>query len=165
MITGLDVTTGDENHYTYPGAFLSAMSANFNITYNSSGLTILPRDLIVNIESFTTTYGEVLTVEKLIEETTFAGWAFEGEYQESVATVFPDNDGGVPFYFIKVGGDGTELEFIELDLQFSEEKEAKFIINSYKLWQEIKEDLLKILKDVNIKSDTKSEPNNKGYFG
>jgi len=114
MITGIDVTTGVENHYTYPGAFLSAMSANFNIAYNSSGLTILPRDLIVNIESFSTTYGEVLTVEKLMEETTFAGWAFEGEYQESVASVFPDTEGGVPFYFIKVGGDGTELEINEL---------------------------------------------------
>ena len=114
MITGLDVTTSDESHYTYPGAFLNGMSANFNITYNSSGLTILPRDLTVNIESFSTAYGEVLTVEKLMEETTFAGWAFEGEYQESVTTVFPDTEGGVPFYFTKVGGDGTELEFIEL---------------------------------------------------
>ena len=58
-----------------------------------------------------------------------------------------------------------EIVFIELDLEFSEEKESKFIKDSYKSWQKIKKDLLKILDNVKVGKDTKIESNNKGYFG
>jgi len=58
-----------------------------------------------------------------------------------------------------------EIQFIELDLEFNEEKEAEFIKDSYKLWQEIKKELLSIMKKINKKGDDKSEVNNKGYLG
>ena len=58
-----------------------------------------------------------------------------------------------------------EIVFIELDLEFSKEKESKFIKDSYKSWQKIKRDLLKILDNVKVGKDTKIESNNKGYFG
>ena len=58
-----------------------------------------------------------------------------------------------------------EIVFIELDLEFSEEKESKFIKDSYKSWQKVKKDLLKILDNVKVGKDTKIESNNKGYFG
>jgi hypothetical protein len=58
-----------------------------------------------------------------------------------------------------------EIVFIELDLEFSEEKESEFIKDSYKSWQGIKKDLLEILNNVKVGKDTKIESNNKGYFG
>ena len=58
-----------------------------------------------------------------------------------------------------------EIKFIEIDLEFNEENEAQLIKDSYKLWQTIKKDMLKILKKVDGKWDDKSEVNNKGYFG
>jgi len=58
-----------------------------------------------------------------------------------------------------------EIVFIELDLEFSEEKESKFIKDSYKSWQKVKKDLLEILNNVKVGKNTKIEPNNKGYFG
>ena len=108
MITGLDVTSDSESHQVYPGTFLNAMSANFNVTYIPGNLTILPRELTVSTDTLTILYGEALTEQKLLTKTTFDGWAFEGEYQESVETVFPN---GVPFYFIK---DNVEYEINEV---------------------------------------------------
>ena len=58
-----------------------------------------------------------------------------------------------------------EVKFIELDLDFKEEKEAEFIKESYKLWQGVKKDILKIMNKINKKWDEKSETGNKGYFG
>ena len=60
-----------------------------------------------------------------------------------------------------------EIVFIELDLEFSEEKESKFIKDSYKSWQKIKKDLLKVLDNVKIEGEKggKIESNNRGYFG
>ncbi|MCJ7465365.1 MAG: S8 family peptidase [Maribacter sp.] len=112
MITGLDVTPGTEGHVIYPGAFLNAMSANFNITYAQGSLTVLPKDLTASINNLIIPYGTHITKNNLISS--FDGWAFEGEYQESLATVFPEEDGGIPYYFIKEGGDGTELEIDDL---------------------------------------------------
>ncbi len=111
MITGLEVTTEAEAHYVYPGAFLNEISVNFNTIYESGRLIILPKDLTVSTDNLTIPYGETLTLEKLALITNFEGWAFEGDYQESVAIAFPD---GVPYYFVKVGGDDTELELEEL---------------------------------------------------
>ena len=106
MITGLEVTPEGENHYVYSGAFLNAMSANFNITYVPGSLTILPKELAVSTENLIIPYGQTLTKDDLI--TTFDGWAFEGEFKESEAIVFPD---GIPYYFVKVGdSDETPIE-------------------------------------------------------
>ena len=58
-----------------------------------------------------------------------------------------------------------EINFIEIDLEFNEENEAQLIKDSYKFWQTVKKDMLKILEKIKKKWDDKSETNNKGYFG
>jgi hypothetical protein len=59
----------------------------------------------------------------------------------------------------------NEFNLIKTDIYFSEEKEAKFIIESYKIWKEIKKDILGILQSVEDKWDNKLETNNRKYFG
>jgi hypothetical protein len=58
-----------------------------------------------------------------------------------------------------------EISFIELDLKFDENKEAEFVKDYYNKWQEMKEDLFKIISKINKKRDNKSEAGDKGYFG
>ncbi len=59
----------------------------------------------------------------------------------------------------------SEMKVVELDLSFSEEKDAKFVKDSYKLWQEIKKDLLMFVKKIEENWDSKPEVNGKNYFG
>lgn len=59
----------------------------------------------------------------------------------------------------------NEVFLIELDLNFDEEKEAQFIKESYKIWKDIKKDLLKIIEVIKKNWDSKSEVNGKNYFG
>jgi len=58
-----------------------------------------------------------------------------------------------------------EIEIIELDIDFNEEKEARFINESYKLWQGVKKDILDVINRIKNNWDNKFEVNNKGYFG
>ncbi len=57
-----------------------------------------------------------------------------------------------------------EIEAMKL-IDYSEKKEAEFIKNSYKLWQEIKKDFVKIIEAVEKRLDIKIEKTEKGYFG
>jgi hypothetical protein len=59
----------------------------------------------------------------------------------------------------------AEINIIELDLEFSEEKEVKFIKDSCKQWEEIKKDMLKIISVIKNNWDKKFEENGKSYFG
>lgn len=59
----------------------------------------------------------------------------------------------------------NEFNLIKTDVEYSEEKEAEFIKESYKLWQGIQKDIMKILKSVEDKWDDKLEEGNKNYFG
>ena len=59
----------------------------------------------------------------------------------------------------------TEVNLIELDIQFSEEKEAKFVKESYETWQGIKKDILSFIDVVNKNWDNKIKVNGKDYFG
>ena len=58
-----------------------------------------------------------------------------------------------------------ELNLIELDVSFSEKKEADFINNSYKTWISMKEDFQEVIEKIKENWDNKSENGNKGYFG
>jgi len=58
-----------------------------------------------------------------------------------------------------------EVEVIGLDVQFSEEKEAEFVKDSYDLWQSLKGDLLEIVDVIKKNWDIKLETNGKNYFG
>lgn len=59
----------------------------------------------------------------------------------------------------------AEISLIELDTDFVEEKEADFIKKSYKMWQEIKKDILDVVDVIKKNWDNKLEGNNKDYFG
>ena len=62
-----------------------------------------------------------------------------------------------------------KLSKLEIDsmklIDYSEKKEAEFIKNSYKIWQEIKKDFVKIIEAVENKTEAKVEKSEKGYFG
>ena len=59
----------------------------------------------------------------------------------------------------------NEIRIIEIDLVYSEKKEAEFIKESYELWQEVKEELLDVIQNVKSNWNKKSEGKSKGYFG
>jgi len=58
-----------------------------------------------------------------------------------------------------------EVDLIELDIDFSEEKEAEFINSSYAKWMNLKKDFLEVVQKIKSNFDSKSLNNNKGYFG
>lgn len=58
-----------------------------------------------------------------------------------------------------------EIMIMEIDLDYSEKAEADFIKSSFKAWQTMKKDLLKIAEVVKKNWDLKSEAEKKGYFG
>lgn len=58
-----------------------------------------------------------------------------------------------------------EVNLIEIDIIYSEEKEAKFIKETFKIWQEIKVDFSKVIKTIKENWDIKAEKNGKNYFG
>ena len=59
----------------------------------------------------------------------------------------------------------TELELIDLDIVYSEEKEAEFIRAFYGLWQDVKNEMLEIMDKVKEDWDKEAEKGNKAYFG
>jgi len=60
----------------------------------------------------------------------------------------------------------NEIKFLDLDIEFNEAKEARFVKDSFVLWQEIKKELSGIFDQVEKRWENKStEENNKGYFG
>ncbi len=58
-----------------------------------------------------------------------------------------------------------EVQYITLDLNYNEKNEAKFIKESFKLWQDLKGDFMKIIERVNENWESKIESNDRGYFG
>ena len=59
----------------------------------------------------------------------------------------------------------NEIKLIGIDIEFSEEKEAEFIKDSYKLWQRLKRDFLNIVGTIEKNWDNKFEVDKKGYVG
>jgi hypothetical protein len=58
-----------------------------------------------------------------------------------------------------------EVDFIDLDLEYSEKKEAEAVKCYYKLWQEMKKELFSIVEVIKKNWDNKVEDNGKGYYG
>jgi len=58
-----------------------------------------------------------------------------------------------------------EVDLIELDVQYSEEKEAKFVNDFFKSWQEVKRDMLEIVGVIRDNWDNEVEKSSKAYFG
>lgn len=59
----------------------------------------------------------------------------------------------------------NELKFIEADLNLDDSREAEFIKESYRFWQDIKKEMSGILRNAEKMWDSKSEETSKGYFG
>ena len=60
----------------------------------------------------------------------------------------------------------SKIEFNAMKLiEFSEDKEAEIIKDSYKLWQEVKKGFLGILEVIESKWENKSPKKNGGYLG
>ena len=58
-----------------------------------------------------------------------------------------------------------EVSSIEREIDFSEKKEAEFIKESFKVWQEIKKEFMEVIGTIKMSWDSKFEINNKSYFG
>jgi len=59
----------------------------------------------------------------------------------------------------------AEVDLVEVDLEFNEEKEAQFIKDTFIIWQEVKKEILEVMQTVKKNWNNKSKPNGKGYFG
>lgn len=59
-----------------------------------------------------------------------------------------------------------EIDLMEIDITYDEEKEAEFIKKSFNEWSEIKQDWAKIISSIKKNWDNQIERNNgRGYFG
>jgi len=59
----------------------------------------------------------------------------------------------------------VDIDLIELDIEYSEEKEAKSIREYSSMWQEIKKEFLEIVDVIKKNWNNKLEDNGKSYFG
>jgi len=59
----------------------------------------------------------------------------------------------------------VDIDLIELDIEYSEEKEANSIKKYHEMWKSIKNELLEIVDVIKKNWDAKLEDNSKGYFG
>ena len=59
----------------------------------------------------------------------------------------------------------SEVDLIELDVQYDEAKELKFVNTFFKEWQGMKPVLLEILGKINSDWDKEVEKGSNGYFG
>jgi len=59
----------------------------------------------------------------------------------------------------------VDIDLIELDIQYSEEKEANSIKKYCEMWQNIKKEFLEIVEVIKKNWDNKLEDSGKGYFG
>ena len=124
LITGIEVTAPEEGHLLFPGALLSAVGANLNITYGSGNVNFLAKTITVRTNDLQINYGDLITSEDFT--TVFEGFVFD----ETAEIIYPD---GIPYYFIKIGGDGTEIEINELvelgDYQMRIRNPQNYILN------------------------------------
>lgn len=91
LITGLEVTNGvDDRHYIYPGAFLSSLAANFNISFGFGRYGISPAELTVTTGDYLIHQGEEIDVTQIPLQ-------IEGfVYEENIDSIFPE---GIEFRF------------------------------------------------------------------
>ncbi|MFH1500942.1 MAG: hypothetical protein ABIE22_03275 [archaeon] len=58
-----------------------------------------------------------------------------------------------------------EIDVLDLDITYSEKREAEFILYSFKEWQTIKKDLLKISTSLRKSWEKKSQKKDRNYLG
>jgi len=143
------------------------------VKYNLPEFSKLVEDFNIERASDTETDYPIREIRRFIAEKFF-------NYLRSVEALL--NPSNVPMYVFSIvktlGADEKkklseiyaelaklEMEIMEIDLNFSEKGESDFIKSSFKAWQAMKKDLLKIVGTVKKNWDSKSETEKKGYFG
>jgi len=59
----------------------------------------------------------------------------------------------------------NEVNLMEVDINFSEEKEADYIKEAYKTWQEIKKDMAEVIETVKKGKNQNSQSRKNDYLG
>ncbi len=101
LITGLDVTSSTEFHYSYPGAMFAPIGANLNVTYDSSTITVNPAILTVSTGDLVIDQGTNIDsslISVVINEEDYV-------YGESIDDVFPE---GIQFTIENEEGNAYE---------------------------------------------------------
>jgi hypothetical protein len=98
LLTGLDVDTDTgERQYVFPGALLAPIAANFNITYGSGRISILPATLQVTTLDLLINQGEVPDPSLITSQ--INGYVyqddFEGVFPEGLEYIFENAEGEV----------------------------------------------------------------------
>lgn len=119
LITGIHVD--EESHYILPGTFLNQLESNFQVSYASGRLTILPATLNVTIEpnDLVIYQGDILEITASIE-----GFV----YDDTLETVFPD---GIPFYLVDdQGNEFNEGDVGVFDIKIREPQNYLLVISN-----------------------------------
>ncbi len=131
LITGLEVGSGPQNGWqSFPGAFLSPLASNFNITYGSGQLNISPADLDVRTGDLAIRRGD--PIDPSLIEIDISGFVyddtFEKVFPEGVVFKFEDEEGNV----YKEGDTGEFLIKIEAPLNYLivNPQYGKLVVNS-----------------------------------
>lgn len=96
LLTGLEVTTSnDDRHFTFPGAFLAAIASNFNTSYSSGRLAVMPAKLTASTGDLLIGQGD--EIDTSLIPTSISGYVFD----ETALDVFPD---GIPYTFVDANG-------------------------------------------------------------
>lgn len=129
LITGLEVSGGAEEWpISFPGAFLAPIASNFNITYDSGTVEILPAPIKVSTGDLVIYKGD--PIDTGLIETEIDGLV----YEDTLESLFPD---GIPYRFEDEQGneyeDGDVGEFlIKIDIPpnytLGEEKFGKLTV-------------------------------------
>ncbi len=132
LITGLDVTSTETGlHRTYPGAFLSAVGANLNLSYTNGNITMTPAELSVEIQDYFVEPGEFFDPASIISH--FSGFAFN----EDQTSVFPE---GITYILTDANGNlYSEGDYGVFNIRIQKPKnynityltEARVYINSF----------------------------------
>ncbi len=131
LITGLEVGIGPQNGWrSFPGAFLSPLASNFNLTYGSGALNITPGILEVRTGDLTIGRGD--PIDPNLIETDISGFVYEDTFEtvfpEGVVFRFEDEEGNlytegdIGEFFIKIE---APLNYIILNPQY-----GKLMVNS-----------------------------------
>ncbi|NNK10550.1 MAG: T9SS type A sorting domain-containing protein, partial [Flavobacteriaceae bacterium] len=103
LITGLDAFEDPEEHYSFPGAFLSPIANNFNITYGRGIISVKKAELTATIGDLVIEQGTKL--EEI--DTSLISYTIDGYvYDETVEDVFPIEQfpEGIPYSFKNANG-------------------------------------------------------------
>ncbi len=158
LITGLGVTNAMENrHFVYPGTYLNAMAANFNITYGFGRLNILPAELLIETNDLLIDQGEVLDANSVIS--TISGFV----YNETISSVFTDG----LYYFVNAEGEEYKVGDVgvfDILIRDVQNYSAKYIKQGKVYVNPTGNNIRKIRTYLDCVEDNPNDPNGLNYI-